>query len=144
MSNEFRKQIIDDYVDEKIWVKLLFVLKRIAKRTQQKQNVSIIIEDQLVAITSAAKENSTEEERVSKKFRIDVNFELNNDFIYYVDEETRRLCLFIAVEEKIFRLFHDENAHVDIHRNFDRIADTFYIFRLNRKIRRYIEHCFVC
>ena len=113
---------------------------------KQKQNTSIIIENQFVVetSTSAAKKNSTKKKRVSKKFRIDVNFELNNDFIYYVDEEIRRLCLFIAVEKKIFRLIHDENIHINIHRCFNRIIDIIYIFKLNKKIRRYIQYYFDC
>ena len=147
MSNEFRKQITNDYINEKIWIKLLSMLNRLIERMKQKQNTSIIIENQFAVETStlAAEENSTkEEERVFKKFRIDVNFELDNDFIYYVDEKVRRLYLFTAVEEEVFRLIHDENAHAGIHRCFNRIIDIFYIFKLNKKIRRYIEHCLDC
>lgn len=84
------------------------------------------------------------DERISKKFRIEIDFELFEKLIYYTENEIRRLCLFINVEEKIFRLTHDENMHVDIHRYFNRIANIFYISRLSKKIRRYIEHCFNC
>ena len=123
------------------------MLNRLIERMKQKQNTSIIIENQFAVetSTSAAEKNSTKEKkRVFKKFRIDVDFELNNDFIYYVDEEIRRLYLFIAIKEEVFRLIHDENVHADIHRCFNRIVDILYISKLNNKIRRYIEHCFDC
>ena len=152
MSNEFRKQIINDYINEKIWSKLLIMLNRLTKRTKQKQissiivntkqNTSIIIFDQSI-IVKKFNENEAKK-RVLKKFRIDVNFELNNEFIYYIDEEARRLCLLIAIKEKIFRLIHDENAHARIYKCFDRVVEIFYVFKLFKKIRRYIEHCFNC
>ena len=43
-----------------------------------------------------------------KKIYIDIAFEINNKFIYYVNER-RRLCIFAAYEQKIFRITHDEN-----------------------------------
>ena len=46
--------------------------------------------------------------------------------------------------KKIFRLVHDENHHFEVHRCYERIFSIFYISRLFRKLRRYIEHCFNC
>ena len=78
-----------------------------------------------------------------KKIYIDIAFEINDEFIYHVDER-RRLCIFVACEQKIFRMIHDENQHSNRHRCYQRIIDTFYVFRLNRKLRLYIEHCSFC
>ena len=78
-----------------------------------------------------------------KKIYIDIAFEMNDELIYHVDER-RRLCISAACEQKIFRMTHDENQHSSRHRCYQRIIDTFYVFRLNRKLRLYIEHCSSC
>ena len=36
---------------------------------------------------------------------------------------------------------HDENYHADVHRCYQRIFDAFYISKLSRKLRIYINHC---
>ena len=51
----------------------------------------------------------------------------------------------VVVEKKnIFQLVHDANAHVEIHRNYNRIINIVFIFKLSEKLRRYIKHCFNC
>ena len=92
-----------------------------------------------------AKKDVDVDESISKKFRIEIDFELSsNDLIYYTKNDIRRLCIFNFVKIKIFRLIHDVNAHVDVHRNFNKITNTFYISRLFKKFRRYVKHCFNC
>ena len=89
--------------------------------------------------------NANENEFISKKFRIDVDFELSfDDLIYYIENDIRRLCIFNSIKIKIFRLIHDVNAYADVHRSFNKILNTLYIFRLFKKIRRYVKHCFNC
>ena len=78
-----------------------------------------------------------------KKIYIDIVFEMNNEFIYYVDER-RCLCIFVACEQKVFRIIHNKNQHSKRHRCYQRIADIFYVFKLSRKLRLYIEHCSLC
>ena len=78
-----------------------------------------------------------------KKIYIDIVFEINDELIYHVDER-RRLCISAACEQKIFRMTHDENQHSDRHRCYQKIIDILYVFRLNRKLRLYIEHCSSC
>ena len=51
----------------------------------------------------------TNEERVLKKFCIDIDFELNQELIYYIDDNTRKLYLLIAIEKNIFCLAYNEN-----------------------------------
>ena len=78
-----------------------------------------------------------------KKIYIDIAFEIDDELIYHVDER-RRLCILVACEQKIFRMTHDENQHSDRHRCYQKIVDTFYVLRLSRKLRLYIEHCSSC
>ena len=160
MSDDFRKQITDDYARERMWSKLLAMLKKLAQRAVLEQNTPVTIDtidaDQPATADpegghpvateedSSVTEESSEEERIPKKFRAGIDFELVDGLIYYIDEGARRLCLPSAVEAEVFRLAHDDNAHADIHRCFNRKADTYYVPRLSKKIRRYIGHCPNC
>ena len=90
------------------------MLKQLAKRTKQKRITFVIVADQSIIVQKKSTTDENSKKFIFKKFRIDVNFELNNDLIYYVDEKIHRLCLFTAIKE-IFRLIHDENVHANIH-----------------------------
>ena len=78
-----------------------------------------------------------------KKIYINIDFKMNNEFIYYVDER-RCLYIFVVCEQKIFRITHNENQHLNRHCCYQRIANIFYVFKLNRKLRLYIKHCLIC
>ena len=47
-----------------------------------------------------------------KKIYIDIVFEINDEFIYYVDER-RCLYIFVACEQKFFRIIHNKNQHLN-------------------------------
>ena len=51
---------------------------------------------------------------------------------------------FQIYEKKIFSLAHDNNQHFDDIRCFYRIRESFFISRLFKKLRTYIDHCFQC
>ena len=70
-----------------------------------------------------------------KKIYIDVKFELKNNFIYNLTNKRRRLCISTFCEQKIFRMTHDENQHVDYYRCYQRIIDFLYVSRLFKKLR---------
>jgi hypothetical protein len=81
---------------------------------------------------------------VFKKLKTKINFALNeNEIMYHINTNSRRFCIFISIEREIFRLTHDENHHFKIHRCYDKIINILYIFRFFKKIRKYIEHCFI-
>ena len=50
-----------------------------------------------------------------KKVYIDIAFEINNEFIYYVNKR-RRLCIFIVCEQKVFRIIYNKNQYLKRHR----------------------------
>ena len=73
--------------------------------------------------------------RQTRKLRTDIDFELDeNELIYYTESEIRRLCISVILKEEIFRLTHNENAHAEIHRCFNRLIETLFISRLSRKL----------
>ena len=83
------------------------------------------------------------DDRFRKKMYIDVAFELQNDFIYHLNER-RRFCISTFCEQKIFRMTHDENQHFERYRCYQRISNFVYVSRLFKKFRLYIEHCLDC
>ena len=72
----------------------------------------------------------------------EIDFELHNELIYH--KNRRKFCISSNIEKKIFVLTHDRNQHFEAHGCFQRINDTLFVFRLFRKIRIFIDHCFKC
>ena len=80
-----------------------------------------------------------------KSIRIEIDFKMIDDFIYYIDINDRdKLCISKSLKKKIFRQVHDENHHVEIHRCYSRISKILFIFKLLKKFRVYIKHCLSC
>ena len=73
-----------------------------------------------------------------------IEFELEDGLIYNLTGGRRRLCIPATCEAEVFRMAHDENQHAGRHRSYQRIADAFYVPRLSRKLRLYLEHCPEC
>ena len=52
----------------------------------------------------------------SKSIRIEIDFKVIDDFIYYIDINDRdKLCILKFLEKEIFRQVHDKNHHVEVH-----------------------------
>ena len=127
------------------------MLQFLRKRIQKKNDQRVATKTVKTAATKIVKNNSDDVSEVSddisilKKLRIEVDFELNsNDFMYNISIEVKRLCISLTVKQKVYRLIHDDAAHADIHRCYNRLAEILYISRLSRKLRRYIKHCSNC
>ena len=73
----------------------------------------------------------------------EIDFQLIDDFIYYVKSDQSRLCISKNCIHDVFKLAHDDNFHVDHHRAYDRLK-TIYIRRLFRRFINYIRHCSSC
>ena len=69
--------------------------------------------DQKASINISSEENS---KKMSKKYRIDVDFEVRDEFIYYIDDDHIRFCIFKNLKKNILYIAHDLNQHVDIHK----------------------------
>lgn len=79
-----------------------------------------------------------------KKYRIEIDFEIREKLIYYINDESTRLCISKSLESEVFRMTHDDKQHADVHRCHQEITKVFYISRLLKKLRIYIEHCSSC
>ena len=149
MSKKFKKEIKNDYQQEKMWRNMIAMLKSLTTRVKKK-NKNLTIQFSLFVEEAVNNENINEQDEndaksIFKKLRTNINFALNeNEIIYHIDDDSRRSCISIFVKRKIFRLAHDENYHSEVHRNYDKISSILYIFRLFKKIRKYIEYCSIC
>ena len=77
-----------------------------------------------------------------KLMRIEVNFKIVDDFIYYINSNGRdKLCISKFLKKEIFRQVHDENHYAEVHRYYNQISKTLFIFKLLKKLRIYTEHC---
>ena len=74
--------------------------------------------------------------------RTEIDFEMHNDLIYH--KKNRRLCISKSIEKEIFDLTHDNNQHSDAIKCFYRIRESFFISRLFKKLKTYIDHCSQC
>ena len=119
------------------------MLANLKYRVQQKRStsfISIAIFNESTSIDAVDLETN---EAISRKFRIEIDFELSDDLIYYTSNNVRRLCISRSLEKKVFRLTHDD-THFEVHRCFQLISKTLYISRLLRKLRTYVKHCSSC
>ena len=51
------------------------------------------------------------------------------------------MCLFFSSKTKIFRIIHDQIAHINFHRCYQRIVEIFYFHKLIKRLRVYIRKC---
>jgi hypothetical protein len=75
----------------------------------------------------------------------DIDFLLRRDLIYYFSKEKIfRLCISWSMKKNIYQMTHDDNHHCDFHRAYARTAESLYIRHMNKRLRRYIQHCKTC
>lgn len=48
------------------------------------------------------------------------------------------------MRKKNFELVHDRNNHSEFNRIYMKLTQTIHISKMNRKIKQYIKHCFIC
>ena len=120
MFFEFRKKIIENYQEKKVWTNLIAMFTNLNNRFSQKKI------------------------NIFKKIKIDIVFKLHDELIYYIDDNFDKLCISKFLKKKIFRLTYNSNQYIDVYKNYFKIVDIIYISRFLRKIRVYVKHYFVC
>ena len=74
----------------------------------------------------------------------DLEFELNEELLYKINENRRRLAILASIKQEIFKLVYDKTNYTDIYRCYIYIANILYISRLFKKLRQYVEHYLLC
>ena len=126
MSPAYKQQLRDAYQGDKKWKKVIKML------TEERERL---------------REERAEESQVLKEVTLKgINFSLNNDLIYYrdVNDDRERLCVPKTLEKAIFQQAHDLHSHLKFQRTYEKIAGTYYMRHLTRRLKRYLLHCPEC
>ena len=94
MSDVFKQQIIDNYIRENIWNKLIKMFKILAKCSRREKNISpagaknipvsnTIRPDSIPIATTATENDERDGKRIFKFFKTGFDFELNDSLIYF-------------------------------------------------------------
>ena len=67
-------------------------------------------------------------------------FAWRDDLLWF----NERLCIPKTLVGDIFQTVHDEQYHVGYHRIYPRLQGQFYIRKLDKLLRRYLQHCPEC
>ena len=100
MSDEFKKEIVKHYAEDKQWRRIMDVLEN------NNDN------------------NDPPEEEYARMLRL--RFCLRKHLIHYTnfDDGRERLCIPAALEKKVFEMAHDRQSHAGYHRTYERNQTT--------------------
>lgn len=74
-----------------------------------------------------------------------LSYKLINELFYFDDNEKKfRLCIFIVMKIKIFKLTHDEMKYFDYTRTHEKLIQNLYIYSITNKLYEFIRYCFHC
>ncbi len=123
----FKERLIQVYKTNKEWSTLYELLATVSLTQTIWRNIHIMKKSQ----------NFTHEE---------IEFKRRDDLIYHLNRATfkARLCISKSLMQNIFKMTHDDLAHVEFHRAHTIIVETLYIRRLAHYLRQYIEYCSKC
>lgn len=117
IDEDFKKQIMNDYIKKKIWTNIIRMLK-ILKSQKAKKSDEITFDD--------------------------IEFVMWNEFIYHHENERIRLCIFENCEKDIFNIAHDQMKHMSHQRFYQYLKRSIYMLWMTRKLHLYIKHCSSC
>ncbi len=118
MTPDFRQKIKDGYTKDKHWTELLLQLKKEVDYNKK----------------ATVRTPST------------LPYKVIDDLIYVDGRGHRlpRLCIPPSLEKDIFKMAHDDLGYVGFYRTYTRIIETLYLYRMYRRLRKYLEHCPEC
>ena len=140
MSNNFKQRFKVVYTKNKQWKKILNVITfrqiitnqtLITNRNLITDQIQSIIIDIVIEIIVDAKSSR------------DIRFKLRENLIYYASNENKkRLCVSIAMKQKIFKIIYDLNNHDDFYRIYDKIVNSMYIKQFTKRLRNFHKTLF--
>jgi len=74
--------------------------------------------------------------------RINIDFCLINNLIYYVKNSKTRLYISRNIKSTIRRATHNDCFHASYYRIYVKLSNTIYIYKLSRKLIIYIRYYF--
>ena len=106
MNDEFRIKIIEDYQKNKTYKKLLFTFRK---------------------LVASIKKKNTSNRFVHTK----VNFVLQNELIYHVKDDRKRLCILTSMKKVMLKAAHDDCNYAEHHRAYIKLSEIMYNFNFN-------------
>ncbi len=75
-----------------------------------------------------------------------LRFKLRDGLVFFVQRKAgqERLCIPPSVEKDIFELCHDRQFHAGFHRAYEKVAASFFIRQLTKRLKAYVAHCPQC
>ena len=119
MNDEFRIKIIEDYQENKTYKKLLFIFCKL--------------------VASIKKKNT-----LNKFIYTKINFVLQNELIYHIKNNKKKLCISTLMKKMMLKIMHDNCNHAEHHRAYVKLSEMIYIYKLLKKLITYIRHCSAC
>ena len=119
MNNEFRIKIIENYQKNKTYKKLLFTFRKL--------------------VASIKKKNTS-----NKLIYTKMNFVLQNELIYHIKNNKKRLCILTLMKKIMLKITYDNCNYAKHHRVYIKLSKTMYIHKLLKKLIIYIRHCSAC
>ena len=158
MSEDFKSRLMEAYVRDEQWNRILEVLKRAEKEAVSDQSEERPLQGTVTEAgvppvdtadaTGVPPLNTADAaERTSNDLqKVGLRFKLREGLIYYTnfDDGRERLCIPNSLEKEVFELAHDRQHHGGYHRTYDRISNSMYLRHLSKHLRTYIEHCPEC
>ncbi len=148
MSFIFRDRLVQAYKIDKKWSSLYDMLTTMNISRARTTRRSIVSTNTITSkISQSVNQSSSTQSTPSEHFIHDeIEFEWRNDLIYHLNRVTfkARLCISKSLIRNIFKMTHDDLAHVGFHRAHIIIFETLYIRLLAHYLRQYIEYCSEC
>ena len=73
-----------------------------------------------------------------------MNFVLQNELIYHVKNNKKKLCILILMKKVILKAAHDDCNYAKYYRIYIKLLKTTYIHKLSKKLIIYIRHYSTC
>ena len=119
MNDEFRTKIIENYQKNKTYKKLLFTFRKLVALIKKKNTLNKFIYTK-------------------------VNFVLQNELIYHVKNNKKKLCISTLMKKMMLKTTHDDYNHAKHYHAYIKLLKTIYIYKLLKKLIIYIQHCLTC
>jgi hypothetical protein len=144
LNSEFWKHIVNDYVMNESWKKIIQTIDQNAILEENAIEVSFVREFDTMSRESDFYMTSS----IKSSLKISVSNHSNNkNLIYHVNRltEEKRLCISFNCVSDILIIAHEqEQDHSEFDVCFEIIIRFWYIKKLIKALRQYIKHCSQC
>jgi hypothetical protein len=144
LNSEFRKRIIEEYIKNSVWKKIIQTIDQNAVLSENAAKLFFVREFDTVSRESDSYMTSSIDSSLNNQV---LNQSEDKNLIYHVNRETeeKRLCISSECVSDILAIAHEQNQeHSRFGTCFEIISRFWYIRDLIKFLRFYIKHCSQC